>query len=134
MMALAKNVEQVRAHGQDTLDAGAHECRGDDETTAGADAPGDETGPHADENGCNENPRAEEGGAVCLLAAQKIRQRTGDLVGKCDPPQQHRDGEQPDDPHPPAAAQDRPGVLDLPAGEQLCARHHEMPPLSEEIH
>jgi hypothetical protein len=33
-----------------------------------------------------------------------IRQRAADLVGECDPPQQHRDGQQPDDPHPPAAA------------------------------
>jgi hypothetical protein len=46
---LGEDVEQVGADRQDTLDAGAHQGRGDDEAAAGTDAAGDQTGAQADQ-------------------------------------------------------------------------------------
>jgi hypothetical protein len=52
---LGENVKQVRAHGQDALDAGAHQGRCDDKAAAGADAAGDQAGAQTDENGNDKN-------------------------------------------------------------------------------
>ena len=41
---LGEDVKEVGPHGQDALDAGGHQGRGDDEPAAGADAAGDQTG------------------------------------------------------------------------------------------
>jgi hypothetical protein len=66
---LGKNVKQVRSHGQDALDAGAHQGRCDDKPAAGADAPGDQAGAQSDENGNDENPIGIKGRTISFLAA-----------------------------------------------------------------
>jgi hypothetical protein len=66
---LGKNVKQVRAHGQDALDAGAHQGRCDDKPAAGADAAGDQAGAQPDENGNDKNAGGIKGGTVSLFTA-----------------------------------------------------------------
>jgi hypothetical protein len=74
---LGKDVEQVGAHRQDALDAGAHQGRSDDEAAAGPDAAGDQAGDQADPDGGEEDEGSVEGRRVGRFAAQHARQRPG---------------------------------------------------------
>ena len=48
-------MKQVGSDRQNTLDARAHQGRGDHESAAGADAAGDQAGADADQDGSNKN-------------------------------------------------------------------------------
>ena len=67
---LGENVEQVSTHRQDALDAHGHERRGNDETAAGADTPGDETGGQAHCYGCQKDVCGVKGWRIGGFAAQ----------------------------------------------------------------
>ena len=125
---LGEDVEQVGAHRQDALDAGAHQGRSDDEAASGADAAGDQAGAQADEDRDDEDPGGIEGRAVGLLAAQDRGQGPGDLIGEDHPAQDHRDGQQAQEQDPPAVAKNGVGHIDFPTGVGLRPHHHEAAP------
>ena len=84
---LPQALTEVGPDGQDSLDAGAHESRGDVEPPAGADAPGDQPGDQADQHRGHEDAGGIESRAVGFLAAQEHGQGFTQLIGKGDPPQ-----------------------------------------------
>ena len=79
-------------------------------------------------------PGAIKGGTVGLLAAQKIRKRPADLLGKSDAPQENRNQHQPQQQKPLAIFENALCVVDFPLGEGPGTRHHELAPLSEKVH
>ena len=67
-----ENMKKIRADGQDTFDAGAHQGRGDDETTSGANAAGYKTGAQPDQNRSQKDAGGEKRRAVGLFTSQNI--------------------------------------------------------------
>ncbi len=67
---LGKNMEEVRAHGQNALDAHSHQGRSDDEAAARADAAGNQAGGQAHGNGGQKDGGGVECRSIGGLAAQ----------------------------------------------------------------
>ena len=111
---LGENVEQIGPHGQNPLDAGTHQGRGDDEPAAGADAAGDQAGAEPDENGNDKDAGAVKSRAIGLFPPQQLGKGVAHGVGKGDAAQQDRKHQKPENQQTFPTRQDLTCVFDFP--------------------
>jgi len=107
---LGENVKQVGAHGEDSLDARAHESRRGDESPARSDATGDQPCAESHQDGNHEDEGRVVGRRIGFLASQHLRQ----VVGEDRPQRQDGDQHQQQCQAPIPAAQDVAGNPDFP--------------------